>query len=75
MTEKEYDALDGRLTKTVPAPGHTGTYFFSRNSSQTVYPGENTDKILNGKAIAFRQTPAQVIAAMLRKELTAVRAN
>jgi hypothetical protein len=27
MTEEEYDALDERLTKTVPTLGHTGTGF------------------------------------------------
>ncbi|MDR2729834.1 MAG: hypothetical protein LBB81_02930 [Treponema sp.] len=75
MTEEEYDALDERLTKTVPTLGHTGTGFFSRKRSQVVYLDENTAKILTAKAIASRQTPAQVIAAMLRKELTAVRAN
>jgi hypothetical protein len=36
MTDEEYDALDERLTKTVPALGHTGTGFFSRKGSQVV---------------------------------------
>jgi S-adenosylmethionine:diacylglycerol 3-amino-3-carboxypropyl transferase len=75
MTDEEYDALDERLTKTVPTLGHTGTGFFSRKKSQVICIDENTAKILNAKAIASRQTPAQVIASMLRKELTAVHAN
>ena len=28
MTEEEYDALDERLTNTVPTLGHTGIGFF-----------------------------------------------
>jgi hypothetical protein len=75
MTEEEYDALDERLTKTVPTLSHTRTGFFSRKGSQVVCLDENTAKILNAKAIAAKQTPAQVIAAMLRKELTAVSAQ
>jgi hypothetical protein len=72
MTEEEYDALDERLTETVPTLSHTRTGFFSRKGYQAVCLDENTAGILNAKAIAARQTPAQVIAAMLRKELTAV---
>jgi hypothetical protein len=70
MTDEEYDVLDDRLTKTVPTLGHTGTGFFSRKSSQVVCLDENTAKILNAKAIASRQTPSEIIAALLRKELT-----
>ena len=72
MTEEEYDALDERLTNTVPTLGHTKTGFFSRKSSQVVCLDEITAKILNAKAMASQQTPAQVIASMLRKELTAI---
>ena len=71
MTDEEYDALDERLTNTVPILGHTGTGFFSRKSTQVVCLDENTAKILNAKAIASRQTPSEVIASMLLKELTA----
>jgi len=72
MTEEEYDALDERLTNTVPTLGHTGTGFFSRKSSHVVCIDEVTAKILNAKAMASQQTPAQVIASMLRKELAAI---
>ena len=71
MTDEEYDALDERLTDTVPTLGHTGAGFFSRKGSLVVCLDENTAKILNAKAIAARQTPSQVIASLLRKELTA----
>jgi len=71
MTEEEYDALDKRLTDTVPTLGHTGTGFFSRKSSQVVCLDEATAKILNAKAIASRQTPSEIIASLLRNELAA----
>jgi len=72
MTEEEYDALDERLTSTVPTLGHTGTGFFSRKGFQVVGLDETSAKILNAKAIASHQTPSQVIASMLRNELTVV---
>jgi hypothetical protein len=75
MTEEEYDALDERLTETVPTLGHTGTGFFSRKGSHVVCLDENTARILTAKAIASRQTPSEIIASMLRKELTAVQAQ
>ena len=75
MTEEEYDALDERLTKTVPTLGHTRTGFFSRKGTQLVCLDEKTARILNAKAIASRQTPSEVIAALLRNELTASKTN
>ena len=71
MTEEEYDALDERLTKTVPTLSHIKTGFFTRKGSQAVILDETTAKILNAKAMAARQTPGEIIAALLRKELTA----
>jgi len=75
MTEEEYDALDKRLTETVPTLGHTKTGFFSRKSTQVVCLDEATAKILNAKAIASRKLPSEIIASLLRNELTAVHAH
>jgi hypothetical protein len=75
MTEEEYDALDERLTNTVPTLGNNGTGFFSRKGFQVVGLDENTAKILNAKAIASRQTPSEIIASMLRRELIAAHAG
>jgi len=75
MTEEEYAELDKRLTDTVPTLGHTGTGFFSRKSSQVVCLDETTAKILNAKAIASKKTPSEVIASLLRNEMTAVHAQ
>ena len=75
MTDEEYDALDKRLTDTVPILGHTKTGFFSRKSTQVVCLDEATAKILNAKAIASRKLPSEIIASLLRNELTAVHAQ
>jgi hypothetical protein len=72
MTEEEYAELDKRLTDTVPTLGPNGTGFFSRKGFQVVGLDETSAKILNAKAMASHQTPSQVIASMLRNELTAV---
>jgi len=69
---EEYDALDERLTNTVPTLGTNGTGFFSRTGFQVVGLDENTARLLNAKAIASRRTPSEIIANMLRKELSAV---
>ncbi|MDR0322133.1 MAG: hypothetical protein LBI28_11565 [Treponema sp.] len=70
MTDEEYAALDERLTKTVPTLGPNGTGFFSRKGSQVVCLDEKTSQILNAKAIASRKTPSEIVASLLRKELT-----
>ncbi len=72
MTDEEYDALDERLTNSVPVLGPNGTGFFSRKGFQVVGLDEDTAKILNAKAIASRQTPSEIIASLIRRELTAV---
>ena len=75
MTDEEYDALDERLTNTVPTLGPNGTGFFSRKGIMVVGLDENTAKILNAKAIASRKTPSEVIASLLQKELSAAHAQ
>jgi len=74
LTEEEYEELDKRLTDTVPTLGHTGTGFFSRKGSQVVFLDEKTSKILTAKAIASRKTPSEIVASLIRNELTAVHA-
>ena len=75
MTEEEYDALDERLTKTVPTLSHARTGFFTRKGSQAIILDEDTSKILNAKAIASRQTPSEIVVSLLRKELTVAQAH
>jgi len=70
LTPEEYKALDERLTNTVPKLGPNGTGFFSRKGIQIIGLDEMSARILNAKAIAARQTPSELIAAMLRNELS-----
>jgi len=70
MTEEEYDALDERLTNTIPTLSRIRTGFFTRKGSQAIILDEETAKILNAKAIASRQTPSEIVISLLRKELT-----
>jgi len=74
LTEEEYAELDKRLTDTVPTLGPNGTGFFSRKGTQVVCLDEVTSKILNAKAIASRKTPSEIVASLIRNELTAVHA-
>jgi predicted Fe-Mo cluster-binding NifX family protein len=74
MTDEEYDALDERLTKTVPTLGPNGEGFFSKKGVQVVSLDGETARILNAKALAARQTPSEVIASLIRKDLTAAHA-
>jgi len=71
FTKEEYEALDERLTKTVPTLGPNGTGFFSQKGFQVIGLDENTAKLLNARAIASRQTPSEIITSLLYKELTA----
>jgi len=72
MTDEEYEALDDRLTSSIPTLGPNGTGFFSRKGFQVVGLDEASARILNARALALRQTPSEIIASMLRKELSAV---
>jgi hypothetical protein len=71
MTEEEADALDELLTCTTPKLGPNGTGFFSRKGMSIVPLDEATARILNAEAMAVRQTPSELIAAMVRQRLTA----
>jgi len=75
MTDKEYEALDDRLTRTVPTLGPNGTGFFSRKGFQVVGLDEGTAKILNARAIASKQRPSEIIAELVRKELAVSQAQ
>ncbi|MCL2068245.1 MAG: hypothetical protein FWG99_12380 [Treponema sp.] len=70
-TKEEYEALDERLTSTVPTLGPNGTGFFARKSFQVVGLDESTAKLLNARAIASRKTPSEIITYLLQKEIGA----
>jgi hypothetical protein len=47
MTDAEYDALDERLTNTIPTLGPNGTGFFSSKRFRGFGPNENSAQMLN----------------------------
>ncbi len=61
MTDNEYDALDERLTNTVPTLGPNGTGFFSRKSVPVVEYNKNNVQNLNPSILCKEQllTPVQ----------------
>jgi len=69
MTDEEYDALDERLTRSVPKLGPNGSGFFSGKGFQIVALDEPTARLLNARAKAARKTPAEIIALLLRGEM------
>jgi hypothetical protein len=72
MTDEEYDALDELWTKTIPPiKKGAGGGFFTEHRAQMVVLDELTARILNAKAIATRQTPSELVASMVRRELAA----
>jgi hypothetical protein len=70
MTDEEYDALDELWTKTVPKiKKGAGGGFFTEHRAQMVVLDELTARILNAKAMATRQTPSELVTALVRREL------
>jgi hypothetical protein len=71
MTEEEADALDELWTKTTPKiKVGAGGGFFSEHRAQMVILDEQTARLLNAKAMAVHQTPSELVASMIRRELT-----
>ena len=70
MTEAEADALDELWTRTTPAiKVGAGGGFFSERRAHMVLLDEQTARVLNAKAMAAHQTPSELVASMLRREL------
>jgi hypothetical protein len=70
MTEEEADALDELWTKTTPKINvGAGGGFFSEHRAHMILLDEETARVLNAKAMAAHQTPSELVASMLRKEL------
>jgi hypothetical protein len=70
MTEEEADALDELWTKTTPKiKVGTGGGFFSEHRAHMIILDEQTARVLNAKAMAAHQTPSELVASMVRREL------
>jgi hypothetical protein len=73
MTDEEYDALDELWTKTIPPiKKGAGGGFFTEHQARMVILDEPTARILNAKAMATHQTPSELVAAMLHRELAGI---
>jgi len=71
LTEEEYDALDERLTKTVPELSHIKTGFFTRKGFAMVSLDPVTATYLHAKAAVSHHSPSEIIGELVRKEIAA----
>jgi len=70
MTKEEEDALDELWTRTTPKINvSAGGGYFREHQAQMLILDERTARLLNAKASASRQTPEELVAAMVRREL------
>jgi hypothetical protein len=77
MTEEEADALDEKYTKTIPVMAQGKGGFFTERTrlreggARMLILDEVTVRILDAKAMATHQTPSELVAALVRKDLAA----
>jgi hypothetical protein len=69
MTEEEADALDELWTKTTPSIRKGEGGFFTERRDRMLVLDETTARLLNAKAMATHQTPAELVATLIRKDL------
>jgi hypothetical protein len=69
MTEEEADALDELWTKTTPPLKHGEGGFFTRQRNLLAALDTVSAAYIQSQAEATHQSPAEIIAAMVRKEL------
>ena len=71
MTEEEADALDELWTKTTPKIKEGGGGFFTERRARMLLLDEATVHILDARAKALHQTPAEFITRLIRKDMAA----
>jgi hypothetical protein len=71
MTEEEASALDELWTKNPPATNPNVKGVFARERDMLAGLDEFTSRYLTARAAATRQTPAAIIATMVKKEVAA----
>ena len=72
MTEEEADALDKMWTETTPAIRKGEGGFFTERRAHMLLLDEATVRILDARAKAVHQTPAEFVTRLVRKDLAAV---
>ena len=70
MTEEEADALDELWTKTTPKIRKGGGFFTERRARMLLLD-EETVRILDARAKAMHQTPAEFVSQLIRKDMAA----
>jgi len=71
LTDKEYDALDEELTRSIPKLGPNGTGFLSQREMRFLGFTNLTVNYLLTKAAANQKTIAQIVNEMVCKEIAA----
>jgi len=71
MTEEEADALDELWTKTTPKIRKGEGGFFTERRARMLLLDEATVRILDARAMAAHQTPAEYVTQLVRENLTA----
>ena len=69
MTDEEYDALDEELTRVIPRMGPAGSDWLTQRELRLMGLTKLSTDYLLTKATATSQTPAQIIDALVRKEI------
>ena len=69
MTEEEADALDELWTRTTPSLKHGTGGFFTRQCELLASLDKVSAEYISSQAEALHLSPAEIIAAMVRKEL------
>jgi hypothetical protein len=69
MTEEEADALDELLTRTTPKVNPAIRGITARKGFTMIPVDDFSVEYLTAKALATRQTPEDIIAAWVRKDL------
>ncbi|GHV54635.1 hypothetical protein AGMMS49579_15600 [Spirochaetia bacterium] len=75
MTEEEASALDDLFTRNPPVTNPNVKGVFARERDMLAGLDDFTSHYLIARASATRQTPAAIIAAMVRKEVAAAVSN
>jgi len=72
LTDEEADALDELLTKTTPNTNPNVQGPFIRNRETLVVLDTFSAEYLKAKMLATKQTPAELIHGMIRREMALV---
>jgi len=76
LTEEEAEALDEELTNTIPEanPNIEGPFIKNYRKSMMVALDQFSAQYLQARMLATKQTPAELISSMIKKEMAAVEA-